>query len=182
MAEPRWSASSSRPTAGRTTFARRSRASSRRTYRTGRSSSHDDGGSAANRAVVASGSRDPRIAYHVNPRRLGHRRQQVLGLAGRGPGRYVANLDDDDSGSRTSSARLVPDPRGRPVARHRVRVARDHRRRQGMVDLAATAANERATAAASAPGRHAALDRLVLVDQAIPLTMGSVIRRSAVDW
>jgi len=140
---------------------------------------HDDAGSAANRAV-AERFADARIAYRANPQRLGIGANKFAGWqAAEGP--YVANLDDDDLWEPHFLSTLVPVLEADPslviaFGSHAIIDA------DGVVDRAATAANERRYRGGLAAGRHASLDRLVLVDQAIPLTMGAVIRRSAVDW
>jgi len=140
---------------------------------------HDDGGIPENRAVVESFG-DPRIEHRVNPRRLGIGVNKFTGWQG-AQGRYLANLDDDDLWEPHFLSTLVAILEADPslviaFGSHAVVDA------DGVVDPAATAANEARYRGGLAPGRHESLGRLVLVDQAIPLTMASLIRRERVDW
>lgn len=140
---------------------------------------HDDGGTRENREVVA-GFRDERIAHHVNLQRLGIGANKFSGWQA-ATGRYVANLDDDDLWEPHFLSSLVPileADASLAVAfgSHSIIDA------DGVLDAESTAANEAHYRGGLAAGRHAPIDRLVLIDQAIPLTMGSVIRRRGVDW
>jgi len=140
---------------------------------------HDDGGIPENREVL-DGFGDPRIVHRVNPRRLGIGANKFSGWQA-ADGRYVASLDDDDLWEPTFLGTLVPILEADPslvIAFGSHAIIDAH----GVVDSEATATNEARYRGGLAPGRHERLDRLVLVDQAIPLTMGSVIRRERIDW
>ncbi len=140
---------------------------------------HDDGGTFENQEVVE-GFGDARIIHRVNQRRLGIGANKFAGWQA-AEGRYVANLDDDDLWEPHFLSSLVPILESDPslvvaFGSHTIIDAHE------IVDLGATATNEARYRGGLASGRHEPLDRLVLVDQAIPLTMGSVIRREGIDW
>lgn len=140
---------------------------------------HDDGATAENRAIVE-GFGDARIVHRVNPRRLGIGANKFSGWQAAN-GRYVANLDDDDVWAPHFLSTLVPVLEANPsvvIAFGSPSIIDAH----GDVDAEATASNEATYRGGLAPGRHEPLDRLLLIDKAIPLTMGSVIRRECIDW
>ena len=140
---------------------------------------HDDGGIPENREVVESFG-DARIIHRANPQRLGIGANKFAGWRA-AEGRYVANLDDDDLWEPNFLSTLVPILESDPslvvaFGSHAIIDA------DGAVNVAETTTNESLYRGGRAAGRHEPLDRLVLVDQAIPLTMGSLIRRERIDW
>jgi glycosyltransferase involved in cell wall biosynthesis len=139
----------------------------------------DDGADDRNREVVEAFG-DPRIAYRRNPRRLGIGANKFTGWQAAG-GRYVANLDDDDLWEPDFLSTLVPVLEADPT----VNIAFSSHHvidTEGSIDEQETERIEHLYRGGLAAGRHEPFARLALVDQAIPVTMGSVIRRAAVSW
>jgi len=139
----------------------------------------DDGATPENREVVMR-FRDPRIVHRINPRRLGIGANKFSGWQA-ADGRYLANLDDDDVWEPQFLSTLVPILEADQsvviaFGSHAIIDA------NGVVDVEVTARNEAAYRGDLAPGRHEPLDRLLLIDKAIPLTTGSVMRREHIDW
>lgn len=140
---------------------------------------HDDGGIPENRDVVE-GFGDARIFHHANPRRLGIGANKFSGWQA-ADGRYLANLDDDDLWEPHFLSTLVrileSDPSFVIAFGSHAIIDVD-----GVIDPVATATNEARYRGELEPGRHEPIDRLVLIDQSIPLTMGSLLRRERIDW
>ena len=139
----------------------------------------DDGADDRNREVVETFA-DPRIVYRRNPERLGIGANKFTGWQA-ATGRYVANLDDDDVWEPEFLSTLVPLLEADPTltiafSSHHVINA------EGRIDERETERTEALYRSGLVPGRHEPFARLALVDQAIPVTMASVIRRAAVDW
>jgi glycosyltransferase involved in cell wall biosynthesis len=139
----------------------------------------DDGADERNREVAESFA-DPRITYRRNETRLGIGANKFTGWQS-ATGRYVANLDDDDVWEPEFLSTLVPLLETDPTLRiafssHHVIDA------EGRIDEAATEHIETLYREGLAEGRYEPFARLALVDQSIPMTMGSVIRRDGVDW
>ncbi|HMJ90485.1 MAG TPA: glycosyltransferase family 2 protein [Candidatus Acidoferrum sp.] len=132
------------------------------------------------RRVVMS-FRDPRIHYHRHDSNVGQTRNVIAGcIATRG--KYVANLHDDDVWEPDFLAKLV-----RPLEENAaVAIAfSDHYiiDAEGALDPAMTRKNTRHWKRHMlTPGLHAPLHRIAVVDMSIPLSMASLMRRSAIDW
>jgi glycosyltransferase involved in cell wall biosynthesis len=139
----------------------------------------DDGADERNREVVE-GFSDPRITYRHNPKRLGIGANKFAGWQA-ARRRYVANLDDDDVWEPDFLSTLLPILEADPTltiafSSHYVIGAAGH------IDERETERIEQLYRGGLAAGRYEPFARLALVDQAIPVTMASVIRREAVDW
>lgn len=121
------------------------------------------------------------VRYRSNPERLG-----VVGnlraAASEARGEFLAILNDDDLWEPEFLASLVP-----PLMENTTRVLAfcDHSiiRVDGSQDLIATEANTRCYGRHElAPGDHQNTAHLVLTLNAVPLAMGSVFRKDAVQW
>jgi glycosyltransferase involved in cell wall biosynthesis len=138
----------------------------------------DDAASADTARVVARLA-DPRVTYRANPTRLGPAGNHRAGLLA-ARGEFVAILNHDDRWDPEFLGRLVPPLAADPS----VSIAFcDHHilSPDGRADPVRTASNTvRWGRDRLVPGRHADLAGLV-VRQTIPLAMGSVFRRAAVD-
>lgn len=140
----------------------------------------DDAGPQANRRIVESFA-DQRLIYIRSATNGGVLQNTLTGL-NVAQGEYVAFLFDDDVWEPKFLQRLVPpldnDPRT-------VVAFCDHWiiDSEGTIDVAATEGVTREWGRSGLrPGRHHPLADLALVSRAIPIVMGSVIRRNAVDW
>lgn len=139
----------------------------------------DDSGNAAARSIAARFA-DPRIRYRPNERTLGVA-ASVQGALERAVGRYVAILNDDDTWDAEFLARLVP---ALEADERRVLAFADHWivSSDGTLDQAATERNTIRYGRAALPqGEIADPGRFVLEMNGVPLAMGAVFRRSALD-
>lgn len=139
----------------------------------------DDGRDDRNREVVDAFA-DPRITYRRNPERLGVGANKFAGWRA-ATGRYLANLDDDDVWEPDFLSTLVPlldaDPTLAIAFSSFSVIDAD-----GRIDKGATERVEARDRHGLDEGRYEPFARLALVDQAIPVGMGSVIRRAGVAW
>lgn len=124
---------------------------------------------------------DPRIHYHRHATNVGPT-ENVIGGCRDARGDYITNLHDDDVWEPDFLEKLVPPlqaNRGAAIAfcDHYIIDA------QGNINPALTHKNtHRWKRDVLKPGLHSPLHRTALLDKSIPLAMGSVMRRSAVDW
>jgi glycosyltransferase involved in cell wall biosynthesis len=139
----------------------------------------DDSGSASARAVVARFA-DPRIRYCPNDQTRGVA-ASVQGALQRATGTYAAILNDDDAWEKEFLSRLVP---MLEADERRVLAFADHWivSSDGSLDLAATERNTIRYGRAHLPqGEVADPGRFVLEANGVPLAMGALFRRSALD-
>jgi glycosyltransferase involved in cell wall biosynthesis len=139
----------------------------------------DDGRDDQNRRVGEAFA-DSRIRYRRNPKRLGVGANKFSGWQA-AAARYVANLDDDDVWEPNFLSALVPRLEADPeltvaFSSHYVIDA------QGRIDEQQTERVDAQYRAGLAEGRYEPFARLALVNQAIPTTNASILRRAAVDW
>lgn len=140
---------------------------------------YDDSDLHDNRDVVSSFS-DRRLHYHANARRLGHDDNKFYGWR-QATGDYIINLDDDDTWEPRFLSTVVPILEA-DTSLAAAFVSQYIIDEAGGVDRTETAANEARYRGGLAPGRHGAIDRIVLIDQAMPVATGTVVRRNAIDW
>jgi glycosyltransferase involved in cell wall biosynthesis len=132
------------------------------------------------RKVVQSFS-DRRIHYLRHPTNVGPT-ENVLGGCREARGEYVANLHDDDIWEPDFLEKLVP-----PLQKNAAAAISfcDHYiiDAHGTIDPARTHRNtHRWKRDLLRPGLHSPLHRIALLDKSIPLSMGAVMRKSAIDW
>jgi glycosyltransferase involved in cell wall biosynthesis len=140
---------------------------------------YDDGDARATRDIIRR-LRDPRITYSVNTARLGAGGNKLAGWQ-RARGKYISNLDDDDVWEPQFLSTLVPVLEADPSLA--VAFSAQHVIDQyGALDSDRTKANQIQYRGNLTPGRHWPITRLALVDRALPIATGSVIRRQVVDW
>jgi glycosyltransferase involved in cell wall biosynthesis len=140
----------------------------------------DDARDERNRSVIDEFS-DPRIAYRRNPRRLGIGGNKFAGWQA-ATGRYVANLDDDDTWEPDFLSTLVPILEADPTITVAFcsYAAMDA---AGRIDEELTVRiEERQYRGELAEGRYQPFTRLALVDKAVAISTAALIRRNAVDW
>lgn len=132
------------------------------------------------RKVVQSFS-DPRIRYLRHPENVGPT-ENVIGGCRDARGEFIAHLHDDDAWEPDFLEKLVPPLQqnsGAAIAfcDHYIIDA------SGTIDPARTHRNTmRWKRHTLRPGLHCPLHRIALLDKSIPLSMGAVMRRSAIDW
>jgi glycosyltransferase involved in cell wall biosynthesis len=132
------------------------------------------------RKVVQSFS-DSRIRYHRHAENVGPT-ENVIGGCREARGEYIAHLHDDDAWEPDFLEKLVPPLQqnsGAAIAfcDHYIIDA------SGLIDPPRTHRNTvRWKRHALRPGLHCPLHRIALLDKSIPLSMGAVMRRSAIDW
>jgi glycosyltransferase involved in cell wall biosynthesis len=140
----------------------------------------DDSGTRAAEPVWAAFAGDHRLQYCPNARTLGVAASIRLALE-RGRGRYIAILNDDDLWEPEFLERLL-----RPLEddRRRVLAFCDHwvMNEDGALDVAESERNSDRYGRATLPeGDLADAEAVVLVDNGVPLAMGSLFRRTALD-
>jgi glycosyltransferase involved in cell wall biosynthesis len=124
---------------------------------------------------------DARIRYHRHPENVGPT-ENVIGGCREARGQYIAHLHDDDVWEPDFLEKLVPpleQNSGAAIAfcDHYIIDA------QGAIDPARTHRNTvRWKRHALRPGLHSPLQRIALLDKSIPLSMGALMRRAAIDW
>ena len=132
------------------------------------------------RKVIQSFS-DPRIRYHRHPENVGPT-ENVIGGCREARGEFVAHLHDDDLWEPDFLEKLVPPLQQNSDAAiafcdHYIIDA------GGAIDPARTHRNtHRWKRHLLKPGLHCPLHRIALLDKSIPLSMGAVMRRAAIDW
>ena len=140
----------------------------------------DDSGRGVAQAVCAPFAQDPRVHYTANPRTCGVAVSVQLAIT-RSRGQYIAILNDDDLWEPEFLARLVG-----PLEadNRRVLAFADHwiMSEDGELDVEASDRNtSRYGRAALAEGDLADPGSFVLVENGVPLAMGSLFRRAALD-
>jgi glycosyltransferase involved in cell wall biosynthesis len=140
----------------------------------------DDSGTGAARHVCASFADDRRLQYFPNAQTLGVAASLRLALE-RARGRYVAILNDDDLWEPEFLTQLV-----RPLEKDRRRVLAfcDHwiMNEDGALDADASDRNTERYGRSMLPeGDLADAEGFVLVQNGVPLAMGSLFRRAALD-
>lgn len=140
----------------------------------------DDSSSAAIRGICED-FRSDKIRYRTNPERLGVALNLCAAVA-EARGKYIAILNDDDLWEPEFLARLVA-----PLEEDERRVLcfSDHWivDGKGSIDVAETDINSARFGRATLPaGDVADFASLVLVENGVPLAMGSVFRADAFDW
>jgi len=140
---------------------------------------YDDGDLADNREVVRAFG-DARLDYHPNATRLGCDRNKFAGWR-KATGKYIINLDDDDIWEPRFLSTVVPilEADSSLVAAFVSQYIIDQ---AGVIDQEQTIANEQHYRGSLARGRHWPIDRIALVDQAIPVATGTVFRRETIEW
>jgi glycosyltransferase involved in cell wall biosynthesis len=139
----------------------------------------DDGSTDGTRDLIASYT-DPRIRYRRNRKNLGQTMNNRAAFV-EARGTYVANLHDDDRWTPHFLETLVPRLEAHPeasVAFCDHYVTSD----DGTVHDAWTEENTRYFGRDTlAPGLHRPFHHLALIDLSIPVVMGSVMRKGALD-
>jgi glycosyltransferase involved in cell wall biosynthesis len=140
----------------------------------------DDSGTGAAQSVCASFADDRRLQYCPNPQTLGVAASLRLAIE-RSRGRYVAILNDDDLWEPEFLSRLL-----RPLEddRRRVLAFCDHwiMNEDGALDVDASDQNTGRYGRSTLPeGDVADAEGFVLVQNGVPLAMGSLFRRAALD-
>lgn len=130
--------------------------------------------------VAAARTEDPRVRHLRSAQRQGQRSTALRGLR-EADGEFVAFCHDDDAWEPEFLARTTAVMDGRPEV---AAAFSDHwiMDAAGNLDLAATEENTRRWKRdALSSGLHQPFRRLALVDQAMPVVMASLLRRSAID-
>jgi glycosyltransferase involved in cell wall biosynthesis len=124
---------------------------------------------------------DPRIRYHRHAENIGQT-ENVIGGFREASGEFVTNLHDDDVWEPTFLEKLVPPLQqnsGAGVAFSDHYIIDEN----GVIDPARTHRNTHLWRRHELrPGLHCPLHRIALLDKSVPLSMASVMRRSAIDW
>ena len=140
-----------------------------------------DNSASARVADLAASFRDERVRYRENGHNIGPMKNALAAYkAGRGP--LVTTLFDDDMWEPTFLEKLVEPLEADPEV---TMAFCDHHviRHDGVIDAAATEANTRLWKRDRlAAGTHRPFLDLAVVDRCIPVGMGTVFRRSAIDW
>jgi glycosyltransferase involved in cell wall biosynthesis len=169
------------PTYNRPEYLRQAIASAlRQTYRDIEILVRDNASTDETRRVVQSFS-DARIRYHRHPTNLGPT-ENIIGACREACGVYIAHLHDDDLWEPDFLEKLVPPLESNSDA---AIAFSDHYiiDSNGTIDPAKTHGNtHRWKRDVLKPGLHCPLYRIALLDKTIPLSMASVMRRSAIDW
>jgi glycosyltransferase involved in cell wall biosynthesis len=140
----------------------------------------DDSGTGAAQTVCASFADDRRVQYCPNPQTLGVAASLRLAIE-RSRGRYIAILNDDDLWEPQFLAQLL-----RPLEEDNRRVLAfgDHwmMSEDGTVDVDASNRNTERYGRSTLPeGDLADAETFVLLQNGVPLAMGSLFRRAALD-
>lgn len=140
----------------------------------------DNASTEETRKVVQSFS-DPRIRYLRHAENIGQTANVIDGFR-EARGEYVTNLHDDDMWEPDFLEKLVP-----PLCENSDAAISfcDHYiiDAGGRIDPARTHRNtHRWKRDVLQPGLHCPLHRIAVLDKSIPLSMGAVMRRSALDW
>jgi glycosyltransferase involved in cell wall biosynthesis len=140
----------------------------------------DDSGTGAAGPVCAPYTQDSRLHYSANPRALGVAVSLQLAIE-RSRGQYIAILNDDDWWEPEFLARLVP-----PLEEDRRRVLAfgDHwiMNEDGTVDVGASNRNTDRYGRSKLPeGDLPDVSAFVLLQNGVPLAMGSLFRKAGLD-
>jgi glycosyltransferase involved in cell wall biosynthesis len=140
----------------------------------------DDAGPADNEAV-ASSFHDERIRYIRNESNKGIFSNNLTGFR-LARGKYLVDLNDDDQLESGFLEKLVAVLEATPEA---VIAFCDHfvMNEEGVIDHAFSDKNTRMWKRDQlAPGLHKHWSQMALLDQSIPMVMGTVMRREEIDW